>query len=50
VLTLAAEKGLLSLADAISGLRRTTFRVPEKLIEELLRRDAQRGAEETDRE
>ncbi len=47
VLTLAAEKGLLSFADAISALRRTTFRAPEKLIEELLRRDTQRRAEET---
>jgi predicted nucleic acid-binding protein len=39
VLELAAEKGLLSLPTAIAELRRTTFRVPEKLIAEMLRRD-----------
>ena len=39
VLALAAEKGLLSLPTAIAELRRTTFRAPERLIAEMLRRD-----------
>ena len=39
VLELAAEKGLLSLPAAIADLCRTTFRAPERLIAEMLRRD-----------
>jgi predicted nucleic acid-binding protein len=39
VLELAAEKGFLSLPAAIAELRRTTFRAPERLIAEMLRRD-----------
>ena len=43
VLELAAEKGLLSFPAAIAALRRTTFRAPEKLIAEMLRRDQLRN-------
>ena len=39
VLELAAERGFLSFPAAIAELRRTTFRAPEKLIAEMLRRD-----------
>jgi predicted nucleic acid-binding protein len=42
VLALAAERGLLELSSAIAGLRGTTFREPTALVEELLRRDAER--------
>jgi predicted nucleic acid-binding protein len=42
VLALAAERGLLNLGAAITDLRQTTFRVPTKLVDELLKRDAQR--------
>jgi predicted nucleic acid-binding protein len=43
VLELAAEKGFLSLPTAIAELRRTTFRAPERLIAEMLRRDQLRN-------
>ncbi len=43
VLELAAEKGWLSLPAAIAALRRTTFRAPERLIAEMLRRDQLRN-------
>ena len=42
VLALAAERQLLDLSSAIAALRQTTFREPTKLVEELLKRDAQR--------
>lgn len=42
VLALAAERGLLDLSSAIAALRGTTFREPTSLVEELLRRDAER--------
>jgi predicted nucleic acid-binding protein len=42
VLELAAEKRLLSFPAAIAELSRTTFRAPEKLIAEMLRRDQSR--------
>ena len=41
VIDLAAKKGLLSLPAAIADLRKTTFRLPEKLVAELLRLDQQ---------
>jgi len=43
VLELAAEKGFLSLPAAIADFRRTTFRAPERLIVEMLRRDQLRN-------
>ncbi|MEX2120143.1 MAG: DUF3368 domain-containing protein [Pirellulales bacterium] len=42
VIEMAAERGLLSLPDAIAALRQTTFRGPEELINELLRHDQER--------
>jgi predicted nucleic acid-binding protein len=42
VLALAAERQLLDLRSAVAELRRTTFREPTSLVEELLRRDAAR--------
>ena len=42
VLAFAAEHQLLDLPSAITALRRTTFREPTKLVEELLQRDANR--------
>ncbi|MCC7084918.1 MAG: DUF3368 domain-containing protein [Pirellulales bacterium] len=42
VLALAAERGLIDLQSAIGELRKTTFREPTKLVEELLKRDAAR--------
>jgi len=42
VIDLAAEKGLLLLPAAIAALRNTTFRIPERLVAELLRLDAAR--------
>lgn len=43
VLDLAAERMLVDLADVIEQLRQTTFRMPEFLVDEMLRRDAQRN-------
>lgn len=43
VLELAAEKGFLSLPATIADLRNTTFRAPERLIAEMLRRDQLRN-------
>ena len=45
VLSLAAEKDLLSLPAAIAALRQTNFRGPADLIAELLKQDEQRRAE-----
>ena len=42
VLTIAAEKGLLALPDAIAALRQTSFRASDELLDEMLRRDRQR--------
>ena len=42
VLDLAAERQLISLANVIDRLRATTFRMPEAVVRELLRRDADR--------
>jgi predicted nucleic acid-binding protein len=44
VLSLASERGLLSLPAAFAALGKTTFRGPVKLMEELLRIDAARHA------
>lgn len=42
VLAVAAERGLLSLPDAIAALQKTNFRAPASVVNELLRRDAKR--------
>ncbi len=43
VLQLADEKGLIVLADVLSTLRRTTFRASDQLLDEMLRRSAERA-------
>jgi predicted nucleic acid-binding protein len=47
ILGLAAEQRLLSLPIVIAELRRTTFRGPAKLIEEMLRIDEARRSRDT---
>ena len=42
VLKVAAEKRLIQLAPAIDALRRTSFRVPEQLLRELIEQDKRR--------
>jgi predicted nucleic acid-binding protein len=44
ILVLAAERGFLSLPMAITALRGTTFRAPEQMLMELLRRDPPRNS------
>ena len=46
ILSLASEKGLLSLPAAFAALRQTAFRGPEQLMDELLRIDAARAKPE----
>jgi predicted nucleic acid-binding protein len=40
VLDIAAERGLVDFAQAINRLRRTTFRIPEALLDSLLEKYA----------
>lgn len=42
VLQIAAEKGLITLSEAILALRQTTFRASEKLLKEVLQREVDR--------
>jgi predicted nucleic acid-binding protein len=43
ILDLAAERGLAEFAQAVGQLRRTNFRVPGDLLDELLEKHAQQG-------
>lgn len=43
-LDLAAEQQLLNLAEAVTKLRETTFRIPEEIVSALLQRDTLRRA------
>ena len=43
VLDLAAQRGLANFAQAANRLRRTTFRIPEELLDSLIKKHAQRG-------
>ena len=43
VLDIAAERGLVDFAQAVNRLRRTTFRIPEALLESLMKKHAQEG-------
>jgi predicted nucleic acid-binding protein len=43
ILDLAAHRGLVGFAEAVSRLRRTTFRVPEELLDSLMKTHAPRG-------
>ena len=41
VLDIAAERGLVDFAQAVNRLRRTTFRIPEALLDSLMKKHAQ---------
>jgi predicted nucleic acid-binding protein len=41
VLELAAQRGLINFAQAVNRLRRTTFRIPEALLDSLMKRHVQ---------
>ena len=43
ILDLAARRGLVDFEQAINRLRRTTFRIPEAILEALLKRHAQQS-------
>jgi predicted nucleic acid-binding protein len=43
VLDLAAQRGLVNFAQAVDRLRRTTFRIPEALLDSLITKHAQQG-------
>ena len=43
ILDIAAERGLVDFAQAVSRLRRTTFRIPEALLDSLMKKHAQEG-------
>jgi predicted nucleic acid-binding protein len=43
VLDLAAERGLINFAQAVKRLRRTTFRIPEALLDSLMKKHSQQG-------
>jgi predicted nucleic acid-binding protein len=38
ILDVAAERGLVDFAQAIRSLRRTSFRIPEALLDSLLKK------------
>jgi len=48
VLDLAAERGLLSLPEAIAALSRTDFRISDELLTQALKNDAERRARKKD--
>ena len=43
VLDLAAERGLIDFAQAVNRLRRTTFRIPEALLDSLMKKHARQS-------
>lgn len=43
VLDLAAQRFLVNFAQAVNRLRRTTFRIPEALLDTLMKKHAQQG-------
>jgi predicted nucleic acid-binding protein len=45
VLDIAAQRGLVDFAQVIRRLRRTTFRIPEALLDSLLRKHAPEGSD-----
>lgn len=45
VLDIAAQRGLADFAQAVDRLRRTSFRIPEALLDSLLKRHAREGGE-----
>jgi len=46
VLDVAALRGLISFAEAIERLRRTSFRIPEALLDSLLKKHASEGGDD----
>jgi predicted nucleic acid-binding protein len=45
VLDIAAERGLVNFTQAVSRLRQTTFRIPEALLDSLMKKHAQEGGD-----
>jgi predicted nucleic acid-binding protein len=45
ILDLSARRGLIDFAQAIRELRQTTFRIPDTLLDSLLRKHAQEGGD-----
>jgi predicted nucleic acid-binding protein len=45
VLDIAAQRGLVNFAQVIGRLRRTTFRIPEALLDSLLQKHAPEGSD-----
>ncbi|MGA2183427.1 MAG: DUF3368 domain-containing protein [Bryobacteraceae bacterium] len=45
VLDLAARRGLVDFAQAVNRLRRTSFRIPEALLDSLVKKHAQQGGD-----
>jgi predicted nucleic acid-binding protein len=45
VLDIAAERGLVDFAQAVDRLRRTSFRIPEALLDRLLKKHVQQEGE-----
>jgi predicted nucleic acid-binding protein len=43
ILDTEAQRGLLNFAQAIDSLRQTTFRVPEALLDSLLKKHGKEG-------
>ena len=43
VLDIAAQRGLVNFARAVNRLRGTTFRIPEALLDSLMKKHAQEG-------
>ena len=43
VLDIAAQRGLVNFAQAVNRLRRTTFRIPEALLDSLIKKHSPQG-------
>ena len=43
VLDLAAQRDLINFAQAVDRLRRTTFRIPEAILNSLMKKHVQQG-------
>jgi predicted nucleic acid-binding protein len=43
ILDIAAQRGLINFTEAIARLRRTTFRIPEAVLDSLMNRHAGDG-------
>ncbi len=48
VLVIAAERGLIDLAQAVAALKQTTFRVSDEVLDEVLQREADRQRPRSD--